>query len=221
LLHFTNKLSGEYRLRNNPAVWHSCQAGDTGAIVMQPSNEWFDELVNNTRGGLTRYVGRIVSSPEDVQEVVQEAYLKVFIALRKTRPSGHSPVALLYRTARNLALSRLRHMKVVNRTAMAVAVVEELRTDRITIEQAASAGQEIDTMLRVVNSLPPKCRDVFVLRWIHGKGQRQIGEQLGIAVSTVEKHLAKGLRLCKQELLRVPETGIVTISKKSVAGGKS
>lgn len=167
---------------------------------MKPSTEWFDELVNSTKGGLARYVGRIVSSPEDVQDVVQEAYLKVFIALRSSRPDGHSPVALLYRTARNLAISRLRHLSVVKRSATVVAVVEELRTDRVTIEQAASASQELDTVLLVVNGLPPKCRDVFVLRWIHGLSQNRIGEQLGISVSTVEKHLAKGLRVCKSEL---------------------
>ena len=166
---------------------------------MKPSNKWFDELVNNTKGGLTRYVGRMVSSPEDVQDVVQEAYLKVFMALRTSNLDGHSPVALLYRTARNLAISRLRHISVVSRSATVVAVVEELRSDRVTIEQAASASQEMDTVLRVVNRLPPKCRDVFVLRWIHGLSQIRIGEQLGISVSTVEKHLAKGLKICKSE----------------------
>ena len=52
----------------------------------------------------------------------------------------------------------------------------------------------------IINSLPPKCRDVFVLRWIHGLSQRAISEKLNIAVSTVEKHLAKGLRFCKEEM---------------------
>ena len=51
-----------------------------------------------------------------------------------------------------------------------------------------------------VNQLPPKCRNVFVLRMIDGLSQRAIGERLGIAVSTVEKHLAKGLRLCKESI---------------------
>ena len=46
---------------------------------MKPSHEWFDELIRETKDGLTRYVGRIVSAPEDVQEVRQESYLKVFL----------------------------------------------------------------------------------------------------------------------------------------------
>ena len=166
------------------------------------SNEWFDELVEETRDGLTRFVGRIVSTPDDVQGVLQEAYLKAFVTLQKHRDGGHTPTALLYTTARNIAISRLRHQKVVRQQAAAIAVGEELRTDRPTTEENVTQGQRLNSLLLVVNQLPPKCRDVFVLRWIYGMSQRAIGEQLGISVSTVEKHLAKGLRLCRQELSR-------------------
>lgn len=172
---------------------------------MQPSHEWFDELVEETRIGLTDYVRRIVSSPDDVQGVLQDAYLRVFIALRQDRPGGHAPVALLYRTARNLAISRLRHQKVVRHSVAAVEIAEELRSDIPTTEQKISESQKLNELLLIVNSLPPKCRDVFVLRWIHGLSQRAIGEQLGITVSTVEKHLAKGLRFCKDEIRRSGE----------------
>ena len=168
----------------------------------ETSDGCFDELVEETQEGLARYVRRIVSSPDDVQGVLQEAYLKVFVALQKDRATGHQPSALLYTTARNIAISRLRHQKVVKAQAAAIAVGEELRADRPTAEQNVSKSQRLNSLLLVVNQLPPKCRDVFVLRWVHGLSQRSIGERLGISVSTVEKHLAKGLRLCRQELAK-------------------
>jgi RNA polymerase sigma factor (sigma-70 family) len=164
---------------------------------MKPSREWFDDLVEQTSGGLARYVDRILVSPDDTQEVLQEAYLKVYLALRKSDREQNYPVALLYTTARNIALSRLRHQSVVLRSVGAVAIAEELRTDIATAEQQVSASERLNSLLLVVNGLPPKCRDVFVLRWIHSMSQRDIAEKLGISVSTVEKHLAKGLRQCK------------------------
>ena len=164
---------------------------------MKPSKEWFDDLVEQTSGGLARYVDRILVSPDDTQEVLQEAYLKIFLALRKSGPEENYPVALLYTTAKNIAISRLRHQSVVLRSAGAVAIAEELRIERATVEQQLSASERLNSLLLVVNRLPPKCREVFVLRWIHGMRQRDIGEKLGISVSTVEKHLAKGLRHCK------------------------
>jgi len=167
---------------------------------MKPSQEWFDQLLLHTRDGLARYVGRLLASPDDVQEVLQEAYLKVFLALKESGPEGHVPVALLYRMARNIAISRMRHESVVARSASVIAVAEELRGNGATVEQQVSASERLNAVLLVVNSLPSKCRDVFVLRWIHGKSQRDICEQLGISASTVEKHLAKGLRHCRQAL---------------------
>jgi len=185
---------------------------------MKPSQEWFDDLVGQTHGGLARYVGRLLASPDDTQEVLQEAYLKVFLALGKTGPDGQFPVALLYKTARNIAISRLRHQAVVLRSASVVAVAEELRAERATAEQQVSASQRINALLMVVNGLPPKCREVFVLRWIHGQSQRAIGEQLGISVSTVEKHLAKGLRHCKSALIADKSSAVPEFVNQGVRG---
>ncbi len=164
---------------------------------MNPSRDWFDGLVEQTHAGLTRYVDRILASPDDTQEVLQEAYLKVYLAISKSDRDENYPVALLYTTARNIAISRLRHQSVVLKSVGAVAIAEQLRAERETVEQQVSANERRRSLLLVVNGLPPKCRDVFVLRWIHGMSQRDIAEKIGISVSTVEKHLAKGLRHCK------------------------
>ena len=166
------------------------------------SSEWLEDLIEDTRSGLASYVRSIVATPDDVPGVMQDAYLKVFLALRDDHTGSHKPVALLYRTARNTAISRLRHQKVVRESVTAIAVAEELRAEPSTAEQAINESEKLDELILVVNHLPPKCRDVFVLRWIHGLSQRAIGERLGITVSTVEKHLAKGLRRCKKELNR-------------------
>jgi RNA polymerase sigma-70 factor (ECF subfamily) len=169
-------------------------------------NDWFDSFVEDTRGPLAAYIRKIVSSPDDVQGVMQDAYLKVFLALRKFRSEGHSPTALLYTTAHNLAISRLRHQKVIQHSVTAVSIAEELRGERLSAEQSVSDSQKHNELMLIINALPPKCRDVFVLRWIHGMSQRAISERLNIAVSTVEKHLAKGLRFCKDKMLEKAAT---------------
>ncbi len=45
---------------------------------------------------------------------------------------------------------------------------------------------------------PTQCRRVFVLKKIYGLSQEEIAAELGIAQSTVEKHIAKGLLLCRE-----------------------
>ena len=184
------------------------QSGDIvwGVKVLKQPEKWLNDLVAETRNGLARYLARLCASPDDVQDVMQEAYLQVFCALRETGPEGHAPAALLYTTARNIAFSRHRHRKVVAAAEPAITAGERLRRDQAGVEQQVDRGQQMRRLLQVVNGLSPKCRDVFVLRMIEGLSQREIGERLGIAVSTVEKHLARGLQQCREELARALPT---------------
>lgn len=167
---------------------------------MKRPDKWLGDLFAETRSGLARYVARFCASPDEVQDVVQDAYLQVYCALRESGPAGHVPAALLYTTARNIAFSRLRHQKVVAAAASRVSVSEQIRREHAAVDQEVDRGQQMRLLLQAVNTLPPKCRDVFVLRMIDGLSQREIAERLGIAVSTVEKHLARGLQQCRSEL---------------------
>lgn len=169
---------------------------------MKQPERWLSDLVAETRNGLARYLARLCASPDDVQDVMQEAYLQVFCALRQSGPEGHTPAALLFTTARNIAYSRHRHSRVVAAAAPSVSAGEQLRREQAGIEQQVDRGEQMRRLLKAVNGLPPKCRDVFVLRMIEGMSQREIAEQLGISVSTVEKHLARGLQHCRSELAR-------------------
>ena len=164
------------------------------------THDWFADLVNSTRHGLARHVSKLVACPDDVQEVVQEAYLKVFCTLKNSSQHDHSPKALLYVTARNIAISRLRHLKVVAQSTASVGIAEELRRGDSDTETQVSTRQQFDILSSAVNALPPKCKNVILLRLARGLSQKAIGSQLGISVSTVEKHLAKGLRLCAKQL---------------------
>lgn len=165
--------------------------------MSQVSRQWFDRFVAETRSQLTAHLRHLLSSPDDALEVSQEAYLKVYCVLRTRSEVEHAPKALLYTTARNLAISRLRHQKVAYKSAQALIVNQELRARSTTAEQDASKHESFVSLLAVINSLPPKCRTVMLLRIKEGLSQKEIAQRLGIAVSTVEKHLAKGLHLCR------------------------
>lgn len=157
------------------------------------SEQWFDEFVVQSRHELIGYLKRMLRSVDDAQEVAQEAYLRVFLTLKRQEGREHNPKALLYTTARNLAISRIRHQKIIDRSAVAVTVSQELQADRRSPEQQASSGEDLRALTLVLNQLPPKCRKVMMLRMLEGLSQKEIAARLDIAVSTVEKHLAKGL----------------------------
>ncbi len=176
--------------------------------VSRISRQWFDEFVTQSRGELTGYLNRLLRSPDDALEVSQEAYLKVYLALRKSVDKEHSPKALLYKTARNLAISRLRHQQIVQRSMLAITVSQELQTESRSPEQQASKSEDLRALLLAINQLPPKCRKVMLLRMFQDLSQKEIAEQLGIAVSTVEKHIAKALHSCRDTMRKTMQTDV-------------
>ena len=62
-----------------------------------------EEAYAQHAGSLTRFLHRFLDSPEEIEDVLQDAFLKTYEAERKTHID--TPSAFLYKTARNLALN--------------------------------------------------------------------------------------------------------------------
>jgi DNA-directed RNA polymerase specialized sigma24 family protein len=78
---------------------------------------------------------------------------------------------------------------------------QERRPDEIV-----NLTQERRLLARVIASLPEKCRQVLILRKIHGLSHKEIALRMGIAEHTVEKHVSHGVRLCAARLLEATGT---------------
>ena len=63
------------------------------------------------------------------------------------------------------------------------------------MERQADSGRELQRVAEQLETLPRKCRQAFLLRKVDGMSQAQIAAEMGISENTVEKHLAKALRL--------------------------
>ena len=78
-----------------------------------------------------------------------------------------------------------------------------------TVERNSAAGdapgqEELARLHEIVQTLPPKCRQAIELKKFQDFSQRRIAEHMGIAESTVEKHLAKALRLVSDGMKQAP-----------------
>ena len=113
-----------------------------------------------------------------------------------------SPKALLFTTARNLALDELRRRQVIAFEPIAEIADLPVYEDVPTAADQAAVNQELEILTKAIQSLPDRCRQVLTLRKICGLSQKEIAASLGIAEHTVEAQVATGMRKCAVFLAR-------------------
>lgn len=110
------------------------------------------------------------------------------------------PRAYLYRTARNLAFKSLARQANWRENSLEEAPGEYLQCSGPSLEDSVTSQQRFESLCKTAALLPRQCRKVLILRKVYGKSQQEVAQRMGIAVSTVEKHLAKALHRCAQQL---------------------
>lgn len=140
---------------------------------------------------------KIVKCKETATEIVQESYL-ILSQTAQSQPIQY-PGGFLFRIATNLAFNHLKHRKVVE--SYAQHTINTVSEETPSAEHVASQHQSLEMFCQMIEELPPRCRDAFILYKIHGMNHKEIAAELGISPSGVEKHIMKGLSLCRQKLL--------------------
>jgi len=144
---------------------------------------------------LKRFLARFFPDSQDIEDVAQETYLRAYVA--EQQKEIEQPKAYLFRIAKNLALTKL-----TRKSEKITDYIEECGAS-VVIECGAAADSEAEAQESLglycdaVAALPEKCRQVFLLRKVHGLAHKEIAERMSLSVSSVEKYLLRGILECK------------------------
>lgn len=161
------------------------------------SSRDFDTLYRTTLAPLRRYLSRLLGNASEAQDVAHDAYVRVYPSVM--RDAAHSPEALLYVTARRLAINRLKR-RSISPLAPEGPSHETAAASEPGVAQQVMARQELAMLEKAIAELPEGCRTVLLLRKVEHLSHREISDRLGIAISTVEKQHARALRLLRAAL---------------------
>ena len=175
-------------------------------------HDWFLDQVFHHRAALHRYLGKFTSGAEDIEDLVQETYVRIY-ALPDFQ-QVESPKALLFRIAHNLAVERARRHKSQATDTMADFESLDVFSNEVPADEQADARRRFESFCAAVERLPPLCRRVFVLRKVHKLSHAEISEVLGVSQSTIEKHVAKGLVRCRDYLRELGLLDVVDIKAR-------
>jgi len=169
-----------------------------------------EKLFTNHASGLVRFLNRKVKNPEDAEDIAQNA----FIRIQHLAESGNleNPKAYLYQTAANLAIDQLRreklhHNYLQGELSKQMATEDEGVADHCSPERLLSARHELNAIDRVLEQLPLKCRQAFLLHRTKGYSYGEIAKDMGVSVSSVEKYILQALKHCRRALTHTEGAG--------------
>ena len=162
--------------------------------IAENDERWFQEEVRVHEQVLRAYLRRKFPKLTDIDDVVQESYLR----LLRARVAGRlrSAKGFLFTAARNAALDLFRHRAVVPMVALTEENAAMVYSNRADAAETASLNQDLEILAAALSGLPDRCREILVLRRIHGLSHHEIARRLGISEHTVEKQVGIGLRKC-------------------------
>ena len=169
-----------------------------GAGMQAALDRWFTDEILVHEDALLRYLHRTWRQRDEIHDLRQELYVRVYEAAGKAFPA--QPKAFLFASARHLMADRIRRRKVVSIEPMGDFEPSHVLIDDVTPERWSSGRQSLAQLSAAFDRLPDRCREVVWLRRVEELSQKDVALRMGISEKTVEKHIAKGMRLLADAL---------------------
>lgn len=146
------------------------------------------------RAALLRFL-RARGAGDDAEDMIQDLWMK--LAAKDIGPVA-DPLPYLYRMANNLMLDRyrssIRRERREQDWAGTAGGVMADPADDVPVDETMILGEQLEQARATLRALGPRVELVFRRFRVEGVGQKQIAQELGVSLTTVEKDLQKAYR---------------------------
>ncbi|MGD9929568.1 MAG: RNA polymerase sigma-70 factor [Mangrovibacterium sp.] len=179
---------------------------DKSSILFQQFKEGnskaLEELFHRTFPRLIDFASKITKEVQVAEDILQDVFLKVWE--KRQDIASVNIEGYLFRLVRNRCLDYIKFVKVISEKEIELnsfQKFEELyRIDFVRDEPYLLIQEEIKNEIeKTIESLPPRCKEVFLLSKIEGLRNREIAEKLQISIKNVERHLARATKTFKDK----------------------
>lgn len=157
----------------------------------------FEQLFKSHYKSLHIYVNTMLRDEEMAEEIVQNMFMR-FWEKRNLLDINTSIKAYLYKCVHNDTLNYLKHQKVKARYqehAVYTSSNSEPASHKVELSELESKLYE------AMSDLPEQCRAIFQMSRFEELKYREIAEQMGLSIKTVENQMGKALRILRLKLV--------------------
>ncbi|MCD7977635.1 MAG: RNA polymerase sigma-70 factor [Tannerellaceae bacterium] len=169
--------------------------------AVENKKEEYSEIYRIYFPRLVRFSQTYLSSPEEAENIVQDIFLYLWehpalLASLKNRN------AFLFTMVKNRCIDHLRNRMLLQN--LSEVDEKELKFKLYSLqsfEENNLSETEIESIIQeAIDSLPERCREIFILSRLQGLKHKQIAEQLHITTNTIEGQIAIALRKLREKL---------------------
>lgn len=150
---------------------------------------WYEPLVH--------FAEEYISDLESARNIVQNIFMKLWEKHALVDPDSNLK-SYLYMATRNACLSHLRHIKVENSYfEKAIKNNEDLQLNYEALEELKMEQIDFSNLEKLIqdtiDSLPERCREVFLMSRYEEMKNKEIAEKLNISIKAVEANITRAI----------------------------
>lgn len=157
----------------------------------------FKELFSAEYSKLCRYALTYMQDEHAAEDVVQDTFIRIWETRRELITSPDIRYYLVT-AVRNNCISALRKQKSNKLRFPENAPEGEAEPFLTSMQHHQEAEERSSRLSKALDTLPPKCREVFLMTKMQGLSYRQVAEGLGISIKTVENQMGKALKMLRE-----------------------
>ncbi len=167
--------------------------------------EAYSRLMDKYRPAIYHLISRMISDKTEVHDLTQETFVKAFASL-KSFNHYYAFSTWLYKIASNTCIDHLRKKKLqtfsIDQSTYSAGdeYSYELPDKTYEADKEILTDQRSQLVSRAIDALPPKYREVIMLRHLEEKNYDEIAKILDLPLGTVKAHIFRGRELLYKSL---------------------
>ena len=163
-----------------------------------PEQQRFRDFYLTYKDGVYRYAIAHLKAEEQAEDVVQEAFAKIWLKIQKEEEPGNLP-NYLFTVSRNLVYDEFRKRRVADHYLRELEVTYTELQDNI---EHNLAFKEIYAIYQTaIEQLSQSRREIFLLSKEEFLSNKEIAERLGISINTVNNQMVNANKIIRQFIL--------------------
>ena len=151
----------------------------------------FEAVYDTLAGPVYGLINRVVRDPAQSEEVSQEVLLEVWRTAARFDPAKGTAATWVMTIAHRRAVDRVRSATAAAAREVRSAEVPASNSDEVA--DTVEASLDAERVRRCLDGLTEPQRESITLAYYGGYSYRQVGERLGVALSTIKTRIRDGL----------------------------